>query len=110
MSDDNTASALGQRAAPVEHISEEAQRTIDDLRAEAQAESARIVARGEEQLQSQRAAIVRELRGEIGTLAVQLSEKIVDQPLAGEPDVTTKVDSFLAGLAANDRARSEVDA
>ena len=33
-------------------------------------------ARGEEQLANQRGAIVRELRGEIGSLAVELSEKI----------------------------------
>ena len=32
MSDEKTASALGKRVAPVEQISEEAQRTIDELR------------------------------------------------------------------------------
>ncbi len=88
----------------------EAQRTVDDLRGRAQEESARIVARGEEQLFGQRAAIVRELRAEIGTLAVELSEKIVDQPLADEPEVAATVDSFLAGLAAEDRARSGAQA
>jgi F-type H+-transporting ATPase subunit b len=82
----------------------EAQRTIDELRTQAQEESARIVARGDEQLASQRAAIVRELRAEIGTLAVELSEKIVDQRLADDAQVRATVDSFLSGLEAQDIA------
>jgi F-type H+-transporting ATPase subunit b len=93
-----------------EHAREEGQRAVEELRSSAQQESARIIARGEEQLAGQRAAIVRELRGEIGTLAVELSEKIVDQPLAQDDEVSGTVDAFLAGLAADDRARSGTDA
>ncbi|MBE7188864.1 F0F1 ATP synthase subunit B [Jatrophihabitans endophyticus] len=85
----------------------EAQRTIDDLHANAQSESARILARGEAQLATQRTEILRELRSEIGTLAVELSEKIVGHDLGGRADVTATVDNFLAGLAADDHARSE---
>ena len=78
----------------------EAQRTVEDLRAQAQEEQNRIVARGEEMLASQRASIVRELRAEIGTLAVELSEKIVNQRLSDEAQVSATVDAFLAGLEA----------
>lgn len=106
--------ALSEARAEAARIREdaraEAQRTVDDLRDRAREESARIVERGEEQLAAQRTAIVRQLRDEIGTLAVELSEKIVDQRLGDEPEVTSTVDSFLAGLAAEDHARSEVDA
>jgi F-type H+-transporting ATPase subunit b len=84
----------------------EAQRTIDELRVQAQEEAARIVARGEEQLESQRSAIVRELRGEIGALAVELSEKIVAQRLSDDAQVRATVDSFLADLEAKDAASS----
>jgi F-type H+-transporting ATPase subunit b len=76
----------------------EAQRIIEDLRAQAQEESARIVARGEEQLTAQRGHVVRELRGEIGTLAVELSEKIVGQRLADDAAVRSTVDAFLADI------------
>src|SRR5690348_7589076 len=86
-----------------ENARAEAQRTVEDLRRQAQEESARIVARGDEQLASQRAAIVRELRGEIGTLAVELSEKIVNQRLADEAQVSATVDAFLAGLESKDK-------
>lgn len=85
----------------------EAQRTAEELRAQAQEEQARIVARGEEQLTRQRTAIVRELRAEIGTLALELSEKIVDQRLADEAQVRATVDAFIAGLDANDSATSQ---
>jgi F-type H+-transporting ATPase subunit b len=100
--------ALAEARTEAAHIREnaraEAQRTIDELRAQAQEESARIVARGEEQLLSQRGLIVRELRGEIGSLAVELSEKIVEQRLADDAQVRATVDAFLADL---ERADSE---
>jgi F-type H+-transporting ATPase subunit b len=89
-----------------ENARAEAQRTVEELRTQAQEESARIIARGEEQLARQRAAIVRDLRAEIGTLAVELSEKIVDQRLATDADVRATVDSFIAGLEAQDKAAS----
>ena len=81
-----------------ENARAEAQRALEELRAAAQEESARIVARGEEQLARQRASIVRELRSEIGTLAVELSEKIVEQRLADDAQVRATVDAFIAGL------------
>lgn len=82
----------------------EAQRIVEELRAQAQQESARIVARGEEQLQSQRSQVVRELRSELGTLAVELSERIVGQRLADDAQVRSTVDSFLAELESQDSA------
>jgi F-type H+-transporting ATPase subunit b len=78
----------------------EAQRTIEELRQQAQEEASRIIARGDEQLERQRNSIVRELRGEIGTLAVELSEKIVDQRLSDDAQVRATVDAFIAGLEA----------
>jgi F-type H+-transporting ATPase subunit b len=76
----------------------EAQRIVEELRTQAQQESARIVARGEEQLAAQRGQIVRELRGEIGTLAVELSEKIVGQRLSDDAAIRGTVDAFLADI------------
>ncbi|MGH8860007.1 MAG: F0F1 ATP synthase subunit B [Jatrophihabitantaceae bacterium] len=87
-----------------ENARAEAQRTVEEMRTAAQEESARIVARGEEQLARQRTAIVRDLRSEIGTLAVELSEKIVDQRLADDAEVRSTVDSFIAALQSQDIA------
>jgi F-type H+-transporting ATPase subunit b len=96
-----------QEAAQIrEHARAEAQRTVEELRERAHEEADRIIARGEEQLTLQRGAIVRELRAEIGTLAVELSEKIVDQQLASDAQVSATVDSFLSGLDAHDKAQA----
>ena len=76
----------------------EAQRIIEDLTTQAREESTRIVQRGEDQLAAQRSQVVRELRGEIGTLAVELSEKIVGQKLSDDAAIRGTVDSFLADI------------
>jgi F-type H+-transporting ATPase subunit b len=89
-----------------ENARAEAQSSIEEMRTNAQEESARIVARGEELLANQRGAIVRELRGEIGSLAVELSEKIVNERLADDARVSATVDSFLADLERRDSAGS----
>ena len=104
------ADARGDAAQIRENARAEAQRIVEDLRGQAQQESARIVARGESQLQTQRSQIVRELRSEIGTLALELSEKIVGQRLADDAQVRATVDSFLAGLEASDAASSAAGA
>ncbi len=85
----------------------EAQRVVEELRAQAHEESSRIIARGEEQLQSQRSQVVRELRGEVGSLAVELSEKIIGQRLADDAQVRGTVDSFLADLEQRDAVDSD---
>src|ERR671927_1480762 len=51
----------------------EGQQILEELRAQAQEESARIIARGEEQLAASRQQVVNQLRGEIGTMAVDLA-------------------------------------
>lgn len=84
----------------------EAQRVVEELRAQAHEESSRIIARGEEQLQSQRSQVVRELRGEVGSLALELSEKIVGQRLADDAQVRATVDAFLADLEQRDTDQS----
>jgi F-type H+-transporting ATPase subunit b len=76
----------------------EGQRIIEEMRATAQEESARIVQRGEEQLSVQRQQVVRDLRGEIGTLAVQLAERVVGESLGEDPTRQRTVDRFLDDL------------
>ncbi len=92
------ADARGEAAQIRESARAEAQRIVEEMRAQAQEESARIVARGEEQLATQRNQVVRELRGEVGTLAVELSERIVGQRLADDAQVRSTVDDFLSDL------------
>ncbi|MGY1808039.1 F0F1 ATP synthase subunit B [Blastococcus sp. SYSU D00669] len=76
----------------------EGQQIIEELRAQAQEESARIVARGEEQLAANRQAVVNELRGQLGALAVELAGRVVGESLADEARRRGTVDRFLDQL------------
>ena len=76
----------------------EGQQILEELRTQAQEESARIVARGEEQLATQRQQVVNELRGQIGTLAVDLAGRVVGESLAEDARRSGTVDRFLAEL------------
>jgi F-type H+-transporting ATPase subunit b len=76
----------------------EGQQILEELRTQAQEESARIVARGEEQLASQRQQVVNELRGQIGALAVDLAGRVVGESLEDEARRSGTVDRFLDQL------------
>jgi F-type H+-transporting ATPase subunit b len=76
----------------------EGQQILEELRAQAQEESARILARGEEQLAASRQQVVSQLRGEIGTLAVQLAGRVVGESLEDEARRRGTVDRFLDQL------------
>ena len=76
----------------------EGQQILEELRTQAQEESARIVARGEEQLATARQQVVNELRGQIGTLAVDLAGRVVGESLAEDARRRGTVDRFLAEL------------
>jgi F-type H+-transporting ATPase subunit b len=69
-----------------------------DVLAKAREESDRIIAAGRDALAGERAAIVRELRGEMGALAVDLASKIVGESLADEARRKGTVERFLSEL------------
>src|SRR5688572_24933417 len=69
-----------------------------DVLAKAREESERIIAAGKEQLSAERQTIVRELRAEVGTLAVELASRIVGESLADEARQRGTVERFLSDL------------
>lgn len=78
----------------------DAQEIKDEMRKQAEQEVARIRERGEEQLAHQRDQIVREMRGELGKLAVTLAGRIVGESVADEARRAGTVDRFLDELQA----------
>jgi F-type H+-transporting ATPase subunit b len=70
----------------------------DEVLARAREESDRIITAGRESLQAERAGIVRDLRAEMGSLAVTLAGKIVGESLEDEARQRGTVDRFLADL------------
>lgn len=71
-----------------------------ELLAKAREESDRIIAAGRESLSAERQTIIRELRGTVGTLAVELAGRIVGESLEDEARRKGTVDRFLASLDA----------
>jgi F-type H+-transporting ATPase subunit b len=102
---------LEQYRAQLAEARSDAARIRDDARADAEGirqdvlgkareESDRIIAAGKEQLAAERQTIVRELRADVGTLAVDLASRIVGESLADEARRRGTVDRFLRDLEA----------
>ena len=89
-----------------EQALEEGVQIIAAKREEAQAEAARIIAAAHTQIDADRQQAFASLRGEIGTLAVQLANKIVGESLDDEARQSRVVDRFLADLDASAAASS----
>jgi F-type H+-transporting ATPase subunit b len=100
---------LAQYKAQLAEARTEAARIRDEARADAEGirteilakareESDRIIAAGRENLAAQRESIVRDLRAEVGTLAVDLAGRIVGESLADEARNRGTVDRFLGEL------------
>ena len=81
-----------------EQALEEGVQIVAAKREEAQAEAARIIAAAHTQIDADRQQAFASLRGEIGTLAVQLAGKIVGESLDDEARQSRVVDRFLADL------------
>lgn len=79
---------------------------VTDMKAQATAESDRIIANGNAQLDAQRQQVVSELRGDLGKISVDLAEKLVGASLSEDVKQAGTVDRFLAELdGANQTAK-----
>lgn len=76
----------------------DAEATREDMLRQAREERDRVVASGQDQLDQQRATLVRELRAEMGELAVDLASRIVGEALADEARRRGTVERFLTEL------------
>lgn len=76
----------------------EGQRIVEEMRASAQEEAARIVARGDEQLQVQRQQVVTELRQQVGQMSVQLAGRLIGESLEDDTRTQGTIDRFLSEL------------
>ncbi|GIJ78150.1 F-type H+-transporting ATPase subunit b [Micromonospora phaseoli] len=100
---------LEQYRAQLAEVRTEAAKIRDDARADAESirteilakareESDRIIAAGRDSLAVERQTIVRELRAEVGGLAVDLASRIVGESLADEARRKGTVERFLTDL------------
>ena len=94
--------AMNKAAAEAAQIREASRADAAAIRegmlAKAREEADRIIAAGREHLVAERQTIIRELRSDIGTLAVDLASRIVGESLADEARQRGTVERFLAEL------------
>ena len=81
---------------------------VAELRAQAQAEAARIVESAQRQIEAERQAAVVSLRGEVGRLSTDLASRIVGESLQDEVRQKGIVERFLAELEAGEIAPEKV--
>jgi ATP synthase F0 subunit b len=96
--DEALAEARTEAAKIRDNARADGERIREELREQANAEVERIRQRGDEQLSTQREQVVRQLRGELGGLAVQLAEQLVGRELADDEGKRSTVDRFLSKL------------
>ena len=74
------------------------QKIIADMKAQATDESNRIVESGNKQLEAQRAAVVSDLRKDMGENSISLAERLLGEQLSDDVKRSGTIDSFLADL------------
>lgn len=95
---------LAQARRDATHILDEARETAEAVRAEllakAEEEAAGVRARNEEALRIERQRVIAELRSEVGSLALELAEKIIDAEVDRAASQAL-IDSFISEIGAN---------
>jgi F-type H+-transporting ATPase subunit b len=81
-----------------EEAREQGAQIIAEMREQAQAEARRITESAQAQIEAERQQALTALRAEVGTLAVELSSRIVGESLTDEARQNRMVDRFLSEL------------
>jgi F-type H+-transporting ATPase subunit b len=79
---------------------------LNELKEQAQIESARIVANAQAQIEAERQSALVSLRTEVGTLAIDLASGVIGESLADDKKAAGIVDRFLAELEADEKAKA----
>ena len=93
-----------------EEAKEQGATILAEMRQQAQTEAQRIVATAHSQIEAERKQVVLQLRGEIGSLATSLAERIVGESLQDEVRQRRTVERFLAELESRDEAVAQESA
>jgi F-type H+-transporting ATPase subunit b len=74
------------------------QKIVVEAREAAATEAARVTAQAQAQLEAERQTALVQLRGEVGSLAIDLASGVIGEHLADDKNATALVDRFLAEL------------
>lgn len=92
------AEARHEAAAIREDAKEQGAQIIAESRAQAQAEAERITSTAHAQIEAERAQVIAQLRGEVGSLATDLAGRIVGESLDDDDRQKRTVERFIAEL------------
>jgi F-type H+-transporting ATPase subunit b len=98
------ADARGEAGRILEAAHRQGEGIRKDAERQAQESAARIVAAGNAKAEADRQAVMAQLRGEVGGMAVELAERIVGASLSDDERQRALIDSFIAGVE-DDSAR-----
>ena len=103
------ADARGEAGKIRDEARDDAKRIRAELVEQAQADAARIVANAQSQIEAERAAALVSLRGEVGSLAIDLASGVIGESL-DDKKASSIVDRFLADLAKTDNSGTKAKA
>lgn len=79
---------------------------LNDLKAQATAEAARITANASTQIEAERQSALVSLRAEVGSLAIDLASGVIGESLSDDTRSAALVDRFLRDLEASETAKA----
>lgn len=83
------------------------QKIVAEAREAAATEAARVTAQAQAQLEAERQTALVQLRGEVGSLAIDLASTVVREALDEDKRAQAIVDRFLADLEADEKAQAD---
>ncbi len=83
---------------------EDGRKIVAEAKDAAVAEAARVTAAAHAQIEAERQSALVSLRGEVGTLALDLADSVVGESLSEDARAAAVVDRFLADLEASEKA------
>ncbi|WP_395243633.1 F0F1 ATP synthase subunit B [Agromyces sp. MMS24-K17] len=81
---------------------EDGKQIVADAREQATSEAARVTASAQAQIEAERQAALVSLRGEVGTIAIDLASGVIGESLTDDAKAKAVVDRFLADLESAD--------
>ena len=89
-----------------ESAREDGKQIVAEARSQATIEAQRVTVSAQAQIEAERQAALVSLRGEVGTLAIDLAGNVIGETLADDAKATAIVDRFLADLEASEKAKN----
>jgi F-type H+-transporting ATPase subunit b len=96
------ADARSEAALIKEQAREEGKRIVAEQKEQATIEAARVTAAAQAQIEAERKQAATQLRGEVGSLAIELASGVIGESLKDDAKASGVVDRFLAELEASE--------